>query len=140
MSLLDDVRVALRVTHEMTDVEIQGYIDMAFADMSRVGIRQSLLDPESPNPMVRHAVVMFCKGSYGFDNSEGERFLMAYNTTVTALMNSKFNECADDEDTESRLPKDEPDETGGDDTDGDDTGDDTGGDDAGGDTGGGDTP
>ena len=74
---------------------------------------------------------MFCKGSYGFDNSEGERFLMAYNMTVTALMNSKFNECADDEDTESRLPKDKT-------NDGD--GDDTGGDDAGGDTGGGDTP
>lgn len=103
MSLLEDVRVALRVTHDMTDVEIQGYIDMALADMSRVGVRQGLLDAESPNPMVRHAVVMFCKGSYGFDNAEGERFLHAYNVTVTALMNSKFNECADDEDSTARL-------------------------------------
>lgn len=94
MALLDDVRVALRVTSEMTDVEIRGYVDAAISDMRRVGVREDLLNEETMNSLARHAVVMFCKGSYGYDNSEAPRFLQSYHWAVTALMNSTANECA----------------------------------------------
>lgn len=94
MALLDDVRVALRVTSTMTDVEVQGYIDAAIADMRRVGVREELLSEETMNSLARHAVVMFCKSSYGYDNSEADRFRRSYDWAVTALMNSTANECA----------------------------------------------
>ena len=94
MSLIDDVKVSLRVVSDMTDVEVQGLIDAAMQDMRRVGIRAALLgDPM--NPLAKSAVVMFCKASYGFDNSDSDRYWQRYHWAVTALMNSSANEAAE---------------------------------------------
>lgn len=110
--LTDDVRVALRVTSDATDSEIEAMIDTAIADMRRVGVRDSLLNRESLTPMALNAVVMFCKANYGFDNKDAGTFWNRYQWTVTALMNSSMNECdayADIEyETDTTEPTDEP--------------------------------
>ena len=94
MSLLDDVRVALRVTSTMTDTEVQILIDSALEDMRRVGIRDELLEQDGLDPMCHTAVLMYCKALYGFDNSEGSRFLDVYKMITTSMVNSSKNECA----------------------------------------------
>ena len=95
MALLDDARVALRVTHTITDEEIQMWIDAALADMKRVGVRDELIQPDNPSALVRSAVVLYVKGQYGYDNAEASRFLSSYRSTVAALLNSMANEVAE---------------------------------------------
>ena len=98
--LRDDVRVALRVTSTMTDVEIDALISAAICDMKRAGVRDELLDPNTMDGLVKFAVIAFCKSNYGFDNPDGPAYLERYKWTVTALMNSSMNESDEEEDDE----------------------------------------
>lgn len=92
MALLDEMRVRLRVSTDMTDSEIEGEIYAAIADMHRVGVKDELLYARNPSPLVKHAIAMYCKAYYGYDNSEREQFVQAYERTVCDLLNSKANE------------------------------------------------
>lgn len=92
MALIDDVRTALRVTSDMTDVEIQMWIDAAKVDMLRCGVKPELVNDKTMYPLVRSAITCFVKGQYGYDNSEAPRFLDSYRLMLAALLNSKSNE------------------------------------------------
>lgn len=88
MALLDDVKVALRVRSDSTDSEIQALINAAVTDMERVGVGESLmLNEPNLNPIVKSAIILFCKARYGYDNDEASRFEEAYRQTVIDLMN-----------------------------------------------------
>ena len=97
MALLEDARVALRVTSTLTDEEIQMWVDAALADMERVGVKPELIDPDNPAPLVRSAVIMYVKGQYGYDNTEAPRFLESYRMTVAGLLNSSANIATEDD-------------------------------------------
>jgi len=93
MALLDEMRMRVRVTSTATDEEIDGEIYAAIADMRRVGIKEHLLNAETPNPLVKHAIALYCKAYYGYDNAnERPQFIAAYERTVCDLLNSKANE------------------------------------------------
>lgn len=92
MAQLDEMRMRLRVASDMTDAEIEGEICAALADMRRCGVRDDLLDDEDPHPLVKHAIALYCKAYYGYDNSEREQFVKSYERTVCDLLNSKANE------------------------------------------------
>lgn len=93
MALLDEMRVRLRVTTDLTDAEIQDEIDAALADMRRVGIKEHLLNADNPAALVKHAIALYCKAYYGYDNAnERPQFIAAYERTVCDLLNSKANE------------------------------------------------
>lgn len=97
MSLLDDARRATRtVTTEMDD-ELLGHIAAALSDMRRVGVREELLTPPDLEPMAHEAVLLYVKAHYGYDNPEAQRFLDSYKQTVTDLVNSSHNECANED-------------------------------------------
>lgn len=96
MTLIEEARTVERVVSEMTDVEIQVLIDAAMDDMRRVGIREALLSQEGMAPLAHYAVLMFVKANYGHDDSEHDKWQQRYRWAVTALMNSKANECAED--------------------------------------------
>lgn len=91
MALLDDIKVALRVTSTATDTEIQQLIDACLSDMERVGIDSMLLDEKQLDPIARSAIMCFCKARYGFDNDDAVRYEQAYRQTVIDLMNSQAN-------------------------------------------------
>ena len=92
MALIDDVRTALRVTSDMTDVEIQMWIDAAKVDMLRCGVKPELVNDKTMYPLVKSAITCFVKGQYGYDNSEAPRVLESYRMMLAALLNSKSNE------------------------------------------------
>lgn len=100
MALLDDARLALRVTSTLTDEEIQMWVDAALADMERVGVRLELIDEDNPSALVRSAVICFVKGQYGYDNAEAPRFLESYRMIVAGLLNSSANIAAEEDDSE----------------------------------------
>lgn len=93
MALLDEMRVRLRVATDLTDAEIQDEIDAALADMRRVGIKEHMLNADNPAALVKHAIALYCKAYYGYDNAnERPQFIAAYERTVCDLLNSKANE------------------------------------------------
>lgn len=120
MSLLDDVRAAERVVSDLTDGELQVYIDAAIAEMRRVGVRESLLDQESLTPLAKYAVFMHVKANYGHDDSEFPMWWTRFNQTVLSLVNSSMNECDTDADgMYATSPESQPDgSSGADGTDG----------------------
>lgn len=92
MALLDEMRTRLRVASTMTDEEIEGEIYAALADMRRCGVKSELLDTSDPSPLVKHAIALYCKAYYGYDNAERPQFIAAYERTLCDLLNSKANE------------------------------------------------
>lgn len=85
MALLDEVKVALRVTSDAFDTEIQGLIEAAKRDLNRVGVDEALVDSD---PLAKMAVVLFAKSRFGYDNSDAPRFEDAYRQTVVDILNS----------------------------------------------------
>lgn len=130
MALLDDMRMRLRVTSTATDEEIDGEIFAAIADMRRCGVKDALLEAENPSPLVKHAIAMYCRAYYGYDNAnERPQFIAAYERTLCDLLNSKANEYLFPEEPEGDEAPDSSGEDGQDDGgDGQDDGTDDGGD------------
>ena len=85
MALLDEVKVALRVTSDAFDTEIQGLIEAAKRDLNRVGVDEARVDSD---PLAKMAVVLFAKSRFGYDNSDASRFEDAYRQTVVDILNS----------------------------------------------------
>lgn len=85
MALLDEVKVALRVTSDAFDTEIRGLIEAAKRDLNRVGVDEALVDSD---PLAKMAVVLFAKSRFGYDNSDASRFEDAYRQTVVDILNS----------------------------------------------------
>lgn len=105
VSLLEDVKVALRVEHDATDSEIEDLITAAIFDIANKGISTAWLgtDPmdasfsindvnEDALPaMAKRAVVTYVKANYGYDNDEAERLMRSYDSILCSLGNSRFN-------------------------------------------------
>lgn len=88
MSLIDDVKVALRVTSDAFDPEVEMLVEAALRDLQRVGIPDEFLVDGPTDPLVRAAVCMYAKAHFGFDNSEAPRFDESYRQIVKDFLNS----------------------------------------------------
>lgn len=74
--MLEDVRDALRVSGNDLDGEIQDLIDAAKADLSLSGVHPSkIIDTD---PLIKRAVIVYCKAHFGWDNPEADRFAQSY--------------------------------------------------------------
>lgn len=105
MSLLDDVKVALRVGHDATDSEVNDLIGAAMFDIADKGVSVKWLgtDPMDPSftaedidedalpVMAKRAIITYAKANYGYDNDDAERLTESYDSIVCSLLNSRFN-------------------------------------------------
>ena len=110
MSLLEDVKVALRVGHDATDSEITDLITAAIFDIANKGISTAWLgtDPMDPSfaiedvdeaalpTMAKRAIVTYAKANYGYDNDDAERLMRSYDSILCSLGNSRFNAVYDE--------------------------------------------
>ena len=98
MALLDDIKLALRVTTGALDSEVGMLVGSALYDMERAGVNPALLAVDSEgnlsNDMVKNAVTTWCKANFGYDNSEAARFESVYDRLLNALLNSAENVAA----------------------------------------------
>jgi uncharacterized phage protein (predicted DNA packaging) len=81
--MLDDVKDALRVSGADLDIEIQDLIDAAKADLRLSGVHASKL--VDTDPLIKRAVVVYCKAHFGWDNPEADRFARSYDMLKTHL-------------------------------------------------------
>lgn len=72
MALLDKVKVACRVTSAAYDDELTDLIAAALADMGITDISPAVLtsDDAAINPLVRQAVVTFCRANFGTPSTD----------------------------------------------------------------------
>lgn len=88
MSLKDDVKVALRVTSDIYDPEVDALIAAAKADLMRVGVPMTKLYDDTVDPLCRAAIMLYCKSRFGYDNDDASRFESAYRQTLKDIRNA----------------------------------------------------
>lgn len=78
MALLDDVKLALRISPTIIayDDEVQDLIEAAKADLKLSGVDPAKLDES--DPLIKRAIVTYCKAHFGFDNPDADRLERAY--------------------------------------------------------------
>lgn len=94
-TMLAEVKLALRLGSEVYDPEVSMLIDAACEDMCRVGVDEAYV--AEAGPRVRHAVVCYCKASFGYDNPEAARFDQSYRQIVIDMLHSGHNTAAAEE-------------------------------------------
>lgn len=61
MALIDNIKVALRVTSSVYDAEITGLINAAKSDLAVAGV-----DPvDETDPLIIRAITTYCKANFG---------------------------------------------------------------------------
>ena len=94
MALLDDVKVALRISASNTsfNTEINDLISAAQRDLQVSGIKVT----DTSDPLIKRAITTYCKAYFGYDNPDADRFEKAYNAIKLHLMlSSEYGGTAD---------------------------------------------
>lgn len=94
MALIDDVKLALRITSSAFDSEIQGLIEAAKADLQLSGVHPVRLKED--DPLILRAITVYCKAHFGYDNPEAERFAKSYDMLKAHLTLSQEYTAAGD--------------------------------------------
>lgn len=95
MALLDDVKLALRISSSAFDGEVVDLIEAARQDLILSGVSQNKAQDEN-DPLMKRAITVYCKAHFGFDNPEAERFAKSYDMLKAHLTLSQEYTAAGD--------------------------------------------
>lgn len=84
MALLDDIRKVLRIKNTAYDNEIQDLIDAAINDLTIAGVFSDKAN-DYTDPLIKRALVVYCKANFGFDNPDAERLQKSYDMLKMSL-------------------------------------------------------
>lgn len=74
LAILDDLKNELRISGTDFDSEITALINAAKTDLEQSGVVK-VVDTDY---LTKMAIVLYCKGNFGYDNTEAERYLGEY--------------------------------------------------------------
>lgn len=74
MIMLERVKKALRISSSSFDDEVTELIESAKLDLKISGIKLS----DSPDALIRRAIIIYCKAHFGYDNPDADRFRDSY--------------------------------------------------------------
>ena len=95
MAFLDDVKTYLRISTDALDAEVQDLIEAAKIDLILSGVDGDKVDTD--DPLIRRAVVTYCKAHFGYDNPDHDRLLRAFNLLKSHLTISDEYRAGDEE-------------------------------------------
>lgn len=97
MALLDDVKVACRVTTSTFDDELTDLIEAGFADIGITDVRSSLLTENEIAPLIKRAILTYCKMNFGqVEDGFYDRLKASYDEQKKQLlMSSSYTEWGD---------------------------------------------
>lgn len=84
MAIVDDVKVALRVSHTALDSEINDLIVAARQDLILSGVTSAKAN-STTDALIKRAIVTYCKAHFGWDNPDAERLLQAFDRLKSHL-------------------------------------------------------
>lgn len=96
MALIDTVKVALRVTSEVYDPEIEAYVAAGKLELEARGVPAAMLSEESMDPLCQAAVISYCKWRFGYDNDDAATFREAFEDLVRTMLNMPTRYRTDD--------------------------------------------
>lgn len=93
MALLDDVKVTCRVTSTAFDIELLDLIYAGLADLGITDINPDLLSTADPVPLIKRALLTYCKMNFGeIDDTKYDRLKASYDEQKKQLlMSSDYN-------------------------------------------------
>ncbi len=90
--ILDDVKTALRISHNSLDGDISDLIESARSDLLISGISSGKLQMDievdflvDVDPLIKRAIIIYCKFQNESDNAKAERFQKSYDMLKTHL-------------------------------------------------------
>lgn len=89
MALLDKVKAACRVASNAYDEELTDLIESGLADMGITDIKSEVLTDTDPDPLIRKAVITYCRMNFGYqDELAYERLKASYDEQKSQLLMS----------------------------------------------------
>lgn len=88
MAMLDDVKIALRVSHTALDGEISDLIATARQDLILSGVLPAKANLDT-DALVKRAIITYVKAHFGWDNPDADRLQNAYHMLKQHLTLSK---------------------------------------------------
>lgn len=89
MALLDKVKAACRVASNAYDEELTDLIESGLADMGLTDIKSAVLTDSDPDPLIRKAVITYCRMNFGYqDELAYERLKASYDEQKSQLLMS----------------------------------------------------
>lgn len=94
MALLDKVKTACRVSSAAYDEELTDLIGSALADLGITDIKAALLVDTDPEPLIRKAVITYCRMNFGYQDEDAyQRLKASYDEQKSQLlMSSDYTE------------------------------------------------
>ena len=113
MTILDDVKQALRVSGSDLNTEIQDLIDAVKADLTLSGVNadktvtvivdqtpepteeypepeQVLVEAEVMDPLIKRAIIVYCRAHFGYEEpAQAELFMKSYTALKAHLASSR---------------------------------------------------
>lgn len=83
--MLEDVKNALRISDNDFDNEIRDLIEAAKSDLETSGVASSFIREDKNGPLIKNAIINFCKAEFGYDNPDSDRFRRAYESLKIKL-------------------------------------------------------
>lgn len=88
--LLNDVKLALRISNTAYDTEIQDLIDQAKADLKLCGVYEAKI--VDTDVLIKRAIVTYSKANFGLNNSDSEKLQASYEAIRNHLsMSIEYN-------------------------------------------------
>lgn len=79
---LQNIKVALRISHDKLDEDIQSDIEACLADLKVCGV---VYAPDT-DPLIFNAIKLWCRAMYTTDSVKGAEYLRRYNSMKACLM------------------------------------------------------
>lgn len=98
MALLDDVKMACRVTTDTFNTELTDLITAGLADLGITNIKTSLLvASDNIAPLIKRALLTYCRMNFGtLEDSVYDRLKASYDEQKSQLlMSSDYNDWGD---------------------------------------------
>lgn len=81
LDTLGKLKLALRISHDKLDEDIQADVDACLADLSACGIKY----PQAADPLIYNAIKLFLRSSYTDDPAKSAEYLRRYNALKSCL-------------------------------------------------------
>lgn len=81
--MLNEVKLALRITDNDFDNELIPLIESAKSDLELSGVAlASIIDTDY---LIKRAIINYCKAEFGYDNPDSDKFKASYESLKTHL-------------------------------------------------------
>ena len=77
MPILDDIKIALRISNTAFDTEINDLVAAARADLKLSGILESKVNDDT-DPLIKRAITVYVKAHFGWNNPDAEKLQQSY--------------------------------------------------------------